>query len=185
MATWPTSVLDRCLEIRKLTASGKKLEEVREILGPFNPKKKRSYRFKNNWEQREKDLSLFRVRDAVGKTLRKFARACLDLDDLKVITAAHLQKAAKLISDGHNPVLVVTESSSEIAPDFLVSHVLAEQSNIRVLAVLPIKRFLSEQEGEAKTASVPVRKIVVKSSSRTKVVPFEYDSEFDFKVLKK
>jgi hypothetical protein len=185
MATWPASVLDRCLQIRKLTADGKKLEEVGEILGPFKSKEKRPYRFKNNWVQRQKDLSLFRVRDAVGKTLRKFARACLEMDDVKVITVAHLEKAARLISDGHNPVLIVAESRSEVAPDFLVSHALSAQSNLRVLAVLPIRHFLSEQGEQSTTASVPVRKIVVKSGSRTKVVPFEYVPAFDFKVREK
>ena len=181
LATWPAWVMDRCLEIRKLTNEQKTLDEVAELLGSPEPPK-RKYRFKDVSERRERELSLFRARESVGKTLRKFARSTLEWPDFELLSQDLLEKALKLAKDGHMPLLFITQDSAEVAPAFLASHYLARRSDCAVIAVIPLTELISEDLQGQIAPTRPVNKVQINTGTRSKTVSFDYIPDFDFKI---
>ncbi len=181
LATWPAWVMDRCLEIRKLTNEQKTLDEVAELLGKPEPPK-RKYRFKEDSERRERQLSLFRARETIGKTLRKFARSTLEWSDLELLSQDNLDKAITLAEDGHMPLLFITQESAEVAPAFVASHYLTGRTDCSVVAVIPLIDLISSDCPQQKGPSHPVNKVQINSGKRSKTVSFEYLPDFDFKI---
>lgn len=142
IATWPATVLDRCLQIREKLREGKKLEEVGELLS------RRKYRFADDWAARERQLQLLRVRESATKSLRKFARNSLELLDHQVLTADQLRNAVELVNEGLNPMLIVDESGTTVVPASQVSDRLASQPDSTVLAVVALTNLLMQPHAD-------------------------------------
>ena len=182
LATWPSWVMGRCLEIRRLTSEQKTLQEVAELLGSPKPPK-RKYRFKEVSERRERELSLFRARECIGKTLRKFARDSLEWPDSDLLSQDQLDMAMSLAEAGHQPVLFVTREFCEVGPAFIASHYLTERPDRVLIAIIPLAELILDDTQQQQMQSCPVNEIDIKSGTQSTRVSFEYVPDFGFKLL--
>ncbi len=142
-ATWPIWVLDRCLEIRKLTSEQKTLQEVADLLGPPKPPK-RKYSFQKAAENRDRELSLqlFRVRENVGKGLRRFARNTLEIADADLVTRKQFDQLMAIEEEGRTPMLVVTLNNTSVMPaDQIGRHCL---ETFEIVAIVPLARMSAD-----------------------------------------
>lgn len=146
IATWPATVLDRCLEIREKLREGRTLEEIAATVG------KRKYRFQDDWDARERQLELFRLRETATKSLRKFARNCLERLDHTIITKEDFAEALKLAANGQEPMLVVTESDSTVVPRSGLTEGIARLPAGCLLAIIPINQLLRDSSTDSLTA---------------------------------
>ena len=145
IATWPPSVLDRCLEIREKLREGGTLEEIAATVG------KRKNRFKDDWAARNRRLELFRLREAAAKSLRKFARNCLERSDHEIVTEEQFAEVLKLAAEGQKPTLVVIESRSMVVPCSGLSDCISRLPDGSILAILPITPLLIDPPTDSPT----------------------------------
>lgn len=144
MATWPAWVLERCLEIRKLTKNERKtLEEVADILGEPMPPKRRRHSFKDSMKQRKHEAALFRLREFVGQALRSFSRNNLVRSDADLVSVEQYTLAGKLQSTGDEPVLVVTHDATNVMTAASIGEQFAKHKGDGVVAFIWLSEALS------------------------------------------
>lgn len=146
IAKWPVAILDQGMHVREKLKAGHSLEEIAATV------KKRKYRFRDDSEARERNLKLFRLREAATKSLRKFARNWLEVLDHQIISDDQFQEALKLAGEGLKPILVVTESGTMVMQDSGLRDSITRQPNSGILAVIQINYLLPDQSTDSPTA---------------------------------
>jgi len=185
IASWPRWVLDRCLEIRRLTREGHTLKEIGEMLGSDweKAKRKRRYRFRDAMLAREKEMRQFRLEEIVRRRLRKLIRHYDEKYYAGLVTLDILDHAVKLVNDGYNPVFVVTEKRVTVVPDFIVSQHLAADTDSEPLFVIPIGNLVLTDDADHDATVRPASKIVRKAGTRSSQESYRYIGDWEFKML--
>ena len=145
-AFWLESVLDRCVEIRRLVKTGKTLDEIKQILPELETEAKRSkrkYRFSEVSAQMEHAREHFKMQDFVLRQVRHTTRHHLGNTDYETFSWQHFEKALVLSSQGFNPVFVMTNKLAAVVTDVDVSHLLA-RDEIGMVLVVPLGQIVRE-----------------------------------------
>ncbi len=140
IAKWPLRVLAQCLAVRQKLQAGSTLEEIAA------PAKKRRYRFADDWKQRERQLTLLRLRDAVLKSLRRLGRHCVSNLGPELITLDHLATAQELVWNGESPLLVLIENRAVLIAKSRLGELLDGHPQAELFAVVPIDQFLDSKD---------------------------------------
>ena len=192
IASWPRWVLDRCLEIRRLTREGHTLKEIGEMLGSDweklgsdweKAKRKRRYRFQEAMLAREREMRQFRLEEIVRRRLRKLIRHYDEKYYAGLVTLDILDHAVELADNGYNPVFVVTEKRVTVVPDFLVSQHLAAATDNEPLLVIPIGNLVLTDDADHNATVRPASKIVRKAGSSSSQESYRYSGDWEFKML--
>ena len=135
IARWPIQVLAQAMDIREKLKSGQSLEDL-------SAKRKkpatRRYSFKDDWEQRERQMALFRLRDFVTRSLRRFSRQNLGAVGSELIEIDHLATAEGIALRGVRPLLAISNDGvSVVATDKLGEWLL--ERRLEIFAILPIE----------------------------------------------
>lgn len=143
IATWPASVIDRCIEIRRLTRENLSLVEIFKRLGPWSPPQKRKRGKQPSLRESEVEAHLFRLRELANKALRRFGRACVNFPDQAVLSRTHFDRALKLIKRGRQPLLLVTSTEIDVLSDRSFPKWLASKSDEHVFGVILLQGLLT------------------------------------------
>ncbi len=162
-AFWPESVLERCVEIRRLVKAGKTLDEIKQLLpdvGTEAKKSKRKYRFSKVSEQMDCAREHFKVQDFVVSQVRHTARQFLGNTDCSTFSQQHFEKALTLSSKGFNPVFVMTTESNFVVADVEVSQLIAREDNGELVLAIPLGQIVRELRPRDKVKFRPSDKII-------------------------
>lgn len=145
IAIWPASVVDRCIEIRRLTRKKISLEEIFEKLGAWTPPSKPRKPRKSSLPGLEREAMLFRLRELANKALRRFARECVNFPDQEIFSLAQLKIAKRQMQRGQQPLLLVTQKGMDVVSATKFSEWLTTSplSNL-VTAVIPVQGLLDD-----------------------------------------
>lgn len=135
IARWPIQVLAQAMDIREKLKSGQSLEK---LSANRNKPAKHRYSFKDDWGQREREMALFRLRDSVTRSLRRFSRQNLGAVGSELIGNVHLATAEEIARRGARPLLAISNDEVTVIPTDTLGEWLAERPLFEVLAILSI-----------------------------------------------
>ena len=196
MAYWPDWVLERCVRIKQLRKAGKKLSEIRLLLGDdwkretqeFN---RRRYRFAEASERLDRQAALVNLRDAVDRLLRDWTASQQQLlrkASVPFIAEGIVEKAISLMEQGANPVLVIDRTEVLVAADFIVGQQLARSRTLDChLFVIPLfdllKRYFRDRKSIPDKPTIrPAEKVVVAGPDEDQELRFALTDGWSFQL---
>ena len=154
-AVWPAWVLDHCRVIKDLTSKGEKLADIAATYGndwdAIARRYQRRYVFADVSKKMEHDNQLTAFRESIEKTIAQWmvsVRQRLLATTLPPIAGDIAIQAVDLARDGYNPVLVLYQDRTEVAPDFMVGHYLSNHFGADApLLVIPLHSLVNSYFG--------------------------------------
>lgn len=199
-AFWPEWVIDRCIRIKSLVASGRSLEEISQLLIRIESEprgRRRSFRETEAAYALEKAAVHF-----VAIVSDKIATFSSDIGELRLDLRSQLDhqiaqrktrtKILKFARKGANVVLVISGGALHVLPDFLVSHELSNDTATPTpIVVIPIsaeirEAFAGVTSGIPDQPTVrPAQFLVEETDDGERRVPFNITRNWDYKIDRK
>lgn len=187
-AYWPEWVLFRCMRIKQMRKEGKSLAEIRDHLGcdwdaeqkKYEQDRKHTYNFAEDYRRRSMAVAHENLLEDVNGEVFDwiFRRRSSFVETRKDLVSCEMaMEAVKLMTEGINPVLVLTSGMTYLTADFVVSMHLADlQAADECFMVIPISRKLAAYAADfAKIPDAPTTSPVARVKVSKKRSPDERD----------
>jgi hypothetical protein len=173
MAYWPAWVVNRCIRIKSLVASGRSLDEIGKLLISIDDEARspaRNYVFREVQARFDFEDAVVgfvaTVSSKVAEFSRKFGGFNHDVVwqvDREIARRETVAKILKLARQGIHVVLVLQEGSMNVMPDFLVSHSLSDDvAGSQPLVVIPISAEIRRAFSRV-TSGIPDQPTIIPS----------------------
>ncbi len=164
-AYYPMDIVERCLEIKRLTGEGMTLPEVRDLIlsgdktkPPGKNSRSRSTSIKKKQTLVELGSRRIWIADRVAKESKKLARVIRDTRAPKLITDELIEDAARLARDGHPPVLVIGLERSLVIADYSAGVFFAKHPEAIAVLMIPLRELFVTELSNATRELSPLEK---------------------------
>lgn len=194
MAYWPDWVLRHCAVVKKLTTQGQSLADISATFGDdwdaIATRYQRHYLFADVNEKMDYDNQLAEFRKSLEDALVNWIvafRQRLLATTLPPISLDLATQAFDLASDGYNPVLVLYENGTAVAPDFMVGDYLSHQfKTASPLLIVPLHSLVAScfaaDDIPCNPTVRPARKIVKIDSRKSNEESFDALDDWKFRI---